>query len=178
MAEANVSTSLDGQLNNLNGNVHQLVINRLKDVSFKATRVSLPGFSFQSTGVEFPNQEFHLPGMKFRSDPVIVTFLVDENMTNYFEALKWLVRCRYYEETELLSTVLEDFTINLLDNHERTSVSFRYTGGFIQGIDSVDFDSSVSEANPVKVNLTLRYQNVEIDAYNGENKTTVLGLRV
>ncbi|AKE44746.1 putative head proximal tip of tail tube protein [Sinorhizobium phage phiM9] len=173
-----MSTSLDGQLNNINGNVHQLVINRLKDVSFKATRVSLPGFSFTTTGVDFPNIELNIPGLKFRSDPVVITFLVDENMTNYFECLKWLVKCRYYEESDLLTDVLQDFTINLLDNHERTSVSFRYTGGFIQGIDSIDFESSVNEASPVKATVTLRYQNVEIDAYNGKDKETVLSLRV
>jgi hypothetical protein len=171
-------SDLDGSLNNLNGNVHQLVINRLKNVSFKATFVGLPGFSFQSTEVEFPNSQLNIPGMKFRPDPVITRFLIDENMTNYFECLKWLIRCRYYDEHELLSTVLEDFTINLLDNHQKPSVSIRYTGGFLQGMDGVGFDSKVSSATPVECTLTLRYQSFEIDQYNGDDAVNVVGTLV
>ncbi|QIG67962.1 tail completion and sheath stabilizer protein [Rhizobium phage RHph_Y68] len=168
----------NNELNNLNSNTHQLVINRLSRASFKAVRISLPGFSFVPTTLDVPNQEFYLPGMRFRPDPVVVQYLVDEDMSNYFECLKWISETRNYDETELLEKVLSDFTVNLLDNHQRSSVSFRYTGGFIQGMDSLDVDSRTSNPAPLVNSLTLRFQNVEVDVYNGDNKETIEGLRV
>jgi hypothetical protein len=170
MSQSNV------ELNNLNGNTHQLVINSLAKVSFKTKRLRLPGFSFLETGVDFPNQQFNIPGMKFRPDPVVATFIVDEDMTNYFECLKWLVRCRYYDETELLSTVLEDFTINIFDNHQKSSVSFRFTGGFIQSLDGLDLDTGSSE--PATCTATLLFQNMEVDQYRGQDAVNIVGLKL
>ncbi|QGZ13914.1 tail tube [Rhizobium phage RL38J1] len=172
------SNPSNNELNNLLSNNHQLVVNRLERASFKTVRVSLPGFSFVPTVLDVPSQEFYLPGMRFRADPVIISYIVDEDMSNYFECLKWISDTRNYDETEILTEVLSDFTVNLLDNHQRSSVSIRYTGGFIQGLDSLDLDSRTA-APPVLVNtLTLRYQNVEIDLYKGDNKETIQGMHV
>ncbi|QIG69593.1 tail completion and sheath stabilizer protein [Rhizobium phage RHph_I46] len=168
----------NNELNNLNSNTHQLVINRMTRTSFKAVRVGLPGFSFVPTVLDVPNQEFYIPGMRFRADPVIVQYIVDEDMSNYMECLRWISETRSYDESELLENLLSDFTVNLLDNHHKSSVSFRYTGGFIQGMDSLDVDSRTSNPTALVNTLTLRFQNVEVDVYNGDNKETIEGLRV
>jgi hypothetical protein len=146
--------------------------------SFKTVRVGLPGFSFVPTVLDAPNQEFYIPGMRFRADPVIVQYIVDEDMSNYMECLNWISQTRNYDEADILDSILSDFTVNLLDNHQRSSVSFRYTGGFIQGMDSLDVDSRTTNPSHLVNTLTLRFQNVEIDVYNGDNKKTIEGLRV
>lgn len=171
-------SELDGRVNNLLNNNHQLVVNRLPRASFKTTRVRLPGFAFQTTGLDFPNTTLNIPGMKFVPDPVTVTAIVDEDMSNYFEVLKWLIRCRHYDEDQLVSDVLEDFTINILDNHGNSSVSFRYQGGFIQSLDGLDLTSDVSDTENTKVTFTLFYQSVSIDQFRGDDTNEVIKLHV
>lgn len=168
----------DQRLHNLLNNNHQFVVNRLPKASFKTTRVRLPGFSFGNIELPVINQTLYIPGMKFIPDPVVVTAIVDERMDNYFEALKWMIDCRYYEEKELVTEVLQDFTINILDNHGNPATSFRYGGGFIQSIDGLDLTSTVSTTEDVTVTMTLYYQKIEIDQYNGENPEEVLKIVV
>ena len=171
------SPQYETSTSNLLTGSQQLVVNRLKNISFKTTRIRIPGFNFSLTPVDFPNRVLYVPGSKFHADPVVASFIVDETLENYFEAVKWMVRCRTAAENELLDE-LEDFTVNLLDNQERSSVSFRYTKGFVSAVDGFDIDSSQNPAVPLVCSLTIYYQGVEIDQYKGGDAETVLGLTI
>ncbi len=164
-----------GSLRDLNQNVGSLIINRLPGVNYKCQRIDLPGFTFAPVIQNFPNTELYVPGGKFQPDPVIISYIVDENMTNYFQALKWVVRLRQFEQEDI-QEILEDFTVNLSNNHGKANASFRYGGGFLQSFQNLALDTRVAP-EVLTHTLVLRYQSVEVDWYSGEGDD-IVGLTI
>lgn len=173
-----MSHSVNSPLSNLNINNSQFVLNGAQSVSFKTQFVSLPGIYFPPASLETPSQEYFIPGMKFRPDPLIIRFVVDEYLENYFEMLKWIVKTREYEEDDPINEVLKDCTVNILDNHDKENAAFRYTSCFIQGLDSVEGETTVGETRHVVATATIRFQNVVVDIANGKNAGEALEIRI
>ena len=173
-----MSHSVENPLSNLNINNSQFILNDAQSVSFKTQFVSLPGFFFSPTSLETPSQEFFIPGMKFRPDPLIIRFAVDEYLENYFEMLLWIQQIREWDETQEITSVLKDSTVNILDNHEKENVSIRYTGCFLQGLDAIEGETTIESTRHVVATATIRFQNVVVDVAKGKNAGRAVEIKI
>lgn len=167
-----MTTKSSDFLSDLNNNTGQLVINRLPGVSFKCVRWSIPGFSFNPAEVDIPQQPFYIPGSKFRSDPFVATFLVDEDLTNWLSVVSWMFKLRSYDGPNITEE-LDDFSFILLDNQGRPNAGFRYSLAFPQGVDPLEGTSATNNVEKMTSTITMRYQNVEIDVYSGEDRSII-----
>ena len=63
---------------------------KLPKVEYFCTAVNIPGVSLGSTVQKTPFADINLPGDKVDFSPLVMTFLVDENLENFEEIHGWL----------------------------------------------------------------------------------------
>lgn len=87
------SKALKSQPNNSNlaqTTRFQLTIPRLQGVSYFCQTFILPGVTAGNAMVPTPFVDMPVPGEKLQYDPLTVTFLVDEDMSNWREVHTWM----------------------------------------------------------------------------------------
>ena len=63
---------------------------KLPKVEYYCTAVNIPGVSLNNASLSTPLKEVPLPGTTLTYEPLVITFLVDENLENYQEIHGWL----------------------------------------------------------------------------------------
>ena len=111
---------------------------KLPKVEFFCTAVNLPGISLGGTMVqETPLKDIPLPGDKLDYSPLVMTFMVDENLENYREIHGWLVGLGFpidrKEFRDLLRSGADRFPTSTGANHLTDPGKVKYkatsTGG-------------------------------------------------
>ena len=86
---------------------------KLPKVEYFCTSVNIPGVSLGSTVQKTPFSDINLPGNKVDFSPLVMTFLVDENLENYKEIHGWIMGIGfpkdYSQSRELLSAGSDRF---------------------------------------------------------------------
>lgn len=77
--------------NQLENKSIQLIIERLPAVSFFCTSTSIPGVSTTAARQPSPFVDIKHTGDKLVFQPLIVNFIVDENLQNWQEVFDWMV---------------------------------------------------------------------------------------
>ena len=93
MATANWQADQPTNLNYLSPINFDFQINKLPKVKYFCTGVTLPGINFSEAvhNTTLAIQSY-LPGDNIVFDPLTVTFIVDEDMTNYQEIYNWIIQ--------------------------------------------------------------------------------------
>ncbi len=113
-------------------------ITKLPKVEFFCTAVNLPGITLGGSMVqETPLKDIPIPGDKLTYSPLIMNFLVDENLENYREIPGWLVGLGFpsdrKEFRDLLRGGTDRFPTSTGANQETDAGKVRYkatdTGG-------------------------------------------------
>ena len=144
MAKANWTTNQPTNMNYLSPVNFDFQITKLPKVKYFCTGVTIPGVTF--TEVEHNTTlsvSSYLPGDKITFDPLVVTFLVDEDMKNYMEIFNWINALGPGLDTS-------DF-VNLVDSKKTP------TGGF----SSSDITKMYSDAT-IFANTSSNNSNVEL----------------
>ena len=63
---------------------------KLPKVEYYCTAVNIPGVSLNNASLSTPLKEVPLPGTTLTYEPLVLTFMVDENLENYREIHGWL----------------------------------------------------------------------------------------
>jgi|TARA_B100001964_G_scaffold228989_1_gene280781 hypothetical protein len=63
---------------------------KLPKVEYYCTAVNIPGVSLNNASLSTPLKEVPLPGTTLTYEPLVITFMVDENLENYREIHGWL----------------------------------------------------------------------------------------
>ena len=91
VTEANWENQQPSDLNYLKPNGFKFQIHNLPNVSYFCQAANIPAIQIGSPDLETPLSRIPIPGDKLSYGDLVITFLVQENMSNYIELYKWLI---------------------------------------------------------------------------------------
>ncbi len=136
---------------------YKLEIGDVPELNYFIQTTELPNINLQEVPTPYSNNAVYVPGDTIDWDPLNITFLVDEDYTNFKFLHNWI------QETKRnrLGAVLRDLTLLIMNNNKNvtTRVAFRYA--FPTMLGNVSFDSSENDTIPVICSAIFRYQYYE-----------------
>tara|TARA_R110000765_G_scaffold409123_1_gene507215 strand:+ start:851 stop:1378 length:528 start_codon:yes stop_codon:yes gene_type:complete len=137
--------------------------NLLSNVSFNMDMGRFPGMNFYIQSVTLPGvtlSEIMIPTGPARIpykeisgsavfEPLSVTFLVDEDMNNYFEIWNWVqivagIEADQYskmlKEDPMKVSAKTDITLHILTSHRNVNIEMKFFDAFPSGVEAMTFD--------------------------------------
>ena len=102
MSELDIQPSNNSFLSN---NKYRFVIDRLPHFTFFVQTISLPSMALNSTLVTNPTVAIPVPGNQLSFGPLVLSFIVDEDLQGWFEIYNWMVQLGNPESFDKLGTL-------------------------------------------------------------------------
>lgn len=95
----------------------------------------------------------HIPGSTIEFDPLVLRFLVDENLDSWLELYQWMLSINNYLTSDNQAwqkgQVPEFITLHIMDNTNKNIVmSFHYYGAWCSDLGDIEF-SYTEDSDPV-----------------------------
>ena len=178
MAQANWQSDQPTNLNYLSPVNFDLLVEKLPKTRYSCVGATLPGISFTEAihATQLAIQSY-LPGDRIEFDPLVVRFIVDEDMKNYQEIFNWIMQLGPGYNTDdfknlvgsTISTtgfntrggdftkMYSDATLIVNTSAGNANIEFTFEDCFPTSLGAVDFKSDESDIPYVVADLTLRY---------------------
>ena len=177
MAKANWSTNQPTNLNYLSPVNFDLQINKLPKTRYFCTGVTLPNVIMsevtQHTTLAVQSS---VPGDKITFDPLSVTFVVDEDMTNYREIYDWIMAVGPGFDSDDFSTLINstktskgtfssgnyenmysDTTLIINTSSNNANIEFMFEDCFPTSLGGIESSTNTDGVEYATCDLTLRY---------------------
>jgi len=188
MPQLNITTNVAADFlnepdnkNYLKPNSFRLIFSRLPNIEYFCQSANLPKITLGAAMQPTPFVDIPHTGDKMEYDPLIITFMVDENMRNYIELHNWMVglgfpkshdqyaallkdpTSRFLKSDTLLTTGLySDASLFILNNNNMPIVEIRFYDAFPVSLEGLDFDLRVPTVDYFTGIATLRYKLYDI----------------
>ncbi|ARB05943.1 hypothetical protein fHeYen901_170 [Yersinia phage fHe-Yen9-01] len=109
-----------------------------------------------------------LPGSTLEFDPVMIRFIVDENLESWLEMYQWMLTYNNYLTSENTAWgpggTPEAVLLHILDNEKKNIVlTFILKSGWCSALSEIEYDYS-QDGDPIVVcNATINYKYFEIE---------------
>ena len=151
-------------LNYMTGTRSTLVLGDKRDIQFTALDWSIPGVSLNAAIQATPHRDLRVPGDKMQWDPLVIKFIVNEDLTNWLEAFNWLVSIgapQDYSQYEGLG--FQDATVTIYDSHNNVSRRVKFTDCIPVSLSQIDFSSQEAETDYKYCTLVLEYSHYSFE---------------
>lgn len=146
-------------------------LNFLKQVAFKltiqnpnftnieyfCTAVNLPSMTMGEVSLNYQNQQGYFPGDHITFDQLRIKFLVDENMTNYIEAINWMKKNAYDTKPFRSDLILSALTANNTVNKQ-----YQFHDAFPTSIGELNFNTQAPTVEYISCDMTLRFNYFKV----------------
>lgn len=167
--------------NYLKPNSFRFIFNRLPNVEYFCQSTNLPKITLGAAMQPTPFVDVPHTGDKMEFDVLNITFMVDENMTNYLELYNWMVglgfpkshsqfaalardpSTRFSGAEKMLETNLySDASLFILNSNNQPIVEVKFYDAFPVSLEGLDFDLRIPTVDYFTGIATLRYKLYEI----------------
>lgn len=154
--------------NQLEAKSIQLVIDRIPNVNFFCTSASVPGIASTAVRQPSPFADVKVTGDKIMFQPLIVNFIVDENMANWKEIFDWMVSYAHPTEFDeyadatipqnrLYASKKSDATLIVPNNKYNATHEFSYVDIFPVDMTDIIFDTQIDDVPNIICTVTFEY---------------------
>ena len=177
MATANWQSDQPSNLNYLSPVNFEFQVNKLPKTRFFCTGVTLPGINFsEALHATTLAINSYLPGDRIEFDPLVVKFVVDEDMKNYQEVYNWIMQLGPgYDTSDFTSLVdvkkniegkfssanfedmYSDATLIINTSSNNANVEFMFEDLFPTSLGSIEFTSDADGVEYAICDLTMRF---------------------
>lgn len=150
-----------------------VVIDRLPNVEFFCQKITIPDVSGTPQSVNSPLGLFYEPQGALSYSDLDLSFVVDENMSNYLEIFRWLEGLGSPEDQQQYKTlknsqagIKSDITVILNNNHKNPNIQFRFKDAFPISISSISMDVTATDVSPIEATASFRYNKFSVDRHS------------
>lgn len=154
--------------NQLENKSIQLIIERTPYINYFCTSASIPGISTQSVPRFSPFSDVKVHGDKAIFQPLIVNFIVDEEMNNWWEIYSWIRSYSHPEsfdeykddsvtQNNLFPSKFSPATLLISNNKYNVKKEFRFLDCFPIDLSDVVFDNQISDTQVQIATATFEY---------------------
>lgn len=146
--------------NLLYGNRYKMTFLKLPNVAFFTQTFTFPGVSLGETMHPTPWRDMPIPGEKLIYEPLVLNFLLDEDLANYLSVHDWLREIGAPDDVENRFTKTDDLTSTMslffLTNAGVPNKKFNFYGCFPTNVSSVPLNYTDGQT-PAFADITLAY---------------------
>ncbi|HAW03447.1 MAG TPA: hypothetical protein DCW83_02100 [Saprospirales bacterium] len=139
-------------------------VKRLPNVEFYTQRMQVPGVSAGAAETPNPLSTLYNTPDKLLYQELDLSFIVDENMANYFECLDWIEAITSPVELaqfgRLAKTddgIVSDISITILNSHKNPNISFTFLNCFPVSLSQITLDVTQSDIQYPEASMVFRY---------------------
>jgi hypothetical protein len=149
-------------------------IKKTPHVNFFAQKVNFPSISLPD--VEFPNPMIKIPywGDHLDYGELRVSFMVDEDLTNYMEIHNWiraLGKPEAFDDYAKLQSIptytgdglVSDISLTILNSGKMPNYEVIFRDAFPVSLGDLQFDSTLSDVDYLEMDATFKYTLYEIN---------------
>lgn len=145
---------------------------KFPNVAFFAQRLSLPGISMGTKQQATPIMPFDRPSGRLQFEPLVVTFKVDEDLSNWMQVHKWLITVGgLHDDPAALKNMLmnevgaefSDVTVTTMTNRMNKGKTFRFRNAWPENLSGIEFSTTDSETTYSDATMTLRYAYYDLE---------------
>ena len=155
----------------------RLVLQKAPLLNFFLQSASIPGLSFAGNiTMPTPLIDIPIPGEKLVYSPLSVSFMVDEDMTNYMEIFNWMISlaakdlqpfARYQAQTSIEPDVnsrdRSDIKLMILTSSKNPNIQVNFQDAFPTQLGELNFSTTASGVNYLESSVTFEYVKYEIE---------------
>jgi hypothetical protein len=149
---------------------YQFKLLRTPSLQYFCTKVSLPGVSTGEIIQENYFADIKHPNSKVVFGDFTVSFIVDEDLLNWLEIYNWITQTVNIEDFNKYKSIQEqksDATLLIMSNSMNPKFEVRLKDCFPTELGEMEFDSSVSDLDPITCTVTFAYTTYEITSIAG-----------
>lgn len=141
-------------------------LDRIPQTTFRVVSCDLPEITVPSPESSSGRATQFFPGTANEFEPLVVDFLVDEDLKNYREMYRWITQQRYTDK-EFVSTEKEQFLVSdgsllTMTNSSNPNVTFYFKDMFPISLGGLHFDTRIEQPSPLTCTVTFRYSYFEM----------------
>lgn len=167
-------TSVPSNRNYLSPLNYKLAIKRCPGVDFFVQKTNIPGITTTATGQPTPFNKIPIAGDELKFEPLRMTFLVDEDLINWFEIQTWMRQLSLSENFERYKELVDkthlsgygiksDISLIVLNSAKNPKAVITYKDAFPVGLTELEFDSNAGDVVYVKSTATFLYTLYDIE---------------
>ena len=162
----------------------KFVIGRTPNVDYFCQSASIPPVEIGSKEIQTPVKDYEIPGDKMTFGDLNLSFLVNEDLDNYYEIYKWLkglTTPKHQEEFyQYLNTVNEkgrpkdfdkqmsDARLLILNSNYNVISTINFYNIFPTSLTTLECDSSATDINYLTADVNFKYTLYEITDKNNK----------
>lgn len=159
----------------LNGGNFRFSIEKAPNLSFFVNSVILPSIFLQPVNTENPFTTIPLPGDHLYFDPLVISFLVDEDLRGYIEVYSWMrglgfpTDFREYSDlvagaklSSIKQETTSDITLMTMTGSRNTNVIFDFIDAFPTNLTAPRLETSLAGASTLTCEATFHYSHFNV----------------
>lgn len=150
-------------LNLLSVQKFRFQIRKLPNTNYLIQKAILPSLTFGIVKQPTPYTQLPVPGNgNLIFEELEIQFIVDEDMTNYFEIVNWMIGLGFPESYDqyaaiaapsnltnpLFGDIWSDAVLTVLSNESNANINIEFVDAFPVYLSSIQFDASDSQSDP------------------------------
>lgn len=156
--------------NYLSNGGFDVTIPRLPNVEFFVQKIVLPSIDAQPVERATPLSAVFNVSDRLRYSDFDLTFIVDENMSNYLEVFNWMQGINSPESLDQYAAlensddgITSDITILVLNSHKNPNLRITFLNAFPVGLTSIDLNLANQDITYSEASATFRYDRFKIE---------------
>lgn len=148
-------------------------IDRLPNVEFFTQKVNIPDVTGSPQQLNTPLGLIYDSPSQLSYSDLDITFIIDEDMNNYLEILRWLEGMgspndqeQYRKLAESDAGIQSDITLVVNNNHNNPNIHFIFKDCFPVSISSISLDLTASDTTYAEATATFRYTNFTVASHS------------
>lgn len=148
----------------------KIIIDRIPKVEFFTQRVNLPQLSMGAPTMPSPTLNLYQTPDRIEYSDLDLSFIVDENMSNYQEILQWMEGMGNPQTTDQRKNLdaskygaTSEISIIIENSSRNSNLKFTFTDCFPTALSGVSLDVTADDIIYPECNVTFRYTNMTFE---------------
>ena len=141
-------------------------VDRMPNVEFFTQGISIPGVSGSPIAMATPLRTMYQPQDQLNYDDLTIQFIVDEQMNNYKEVLRWMEGLGAPESTKQYAdydkgnaTLASDISVVITNSHKNPNIKFTFKEAFPVSIGGIELNVNTQDIAYATCDVTMRYES-------------------
>lgn len=139
---------------------YMLEIPMFKELNYFIQSAEVPGLTMAGVDTPFKNFQGNVPSNRIDFDQLNLTFLVDEEWSNWYSLVEWMKRIRRNDRPILED--MSDLTLHLTNSNKNLNKQIIFRGAYPVLIGTLPLETAVVDTTPLVCSLAFRYQEYEM----------------
>lgn len=169
--QTNINFNADATTSTLTSNPNymspvsfRLTMDRLKfpNAEYTVQTLFIPDITVSPARYATPQRNIAIDGDKIEYAPLTLTFLIDEDLTNYREIHDWLLGEVTVNDDLRLYRKERDLTISILSSHNNVLRQLQFIDAIPTSLSALPFDVTITDLQYLTAQVTFEYSYYKI----------------